>query len=174
MMNQLKIACFKIPTSILSTAQHCKVSRSIVNQCASLTCPIKRCFTNGTQSDDGEVDRSDGNFFTKTEILEIYKSTFKATYTGGGVDPKGVFTNNEIDMSEIDIFGFDYDYTLACYKETLDYLIYELGRDVLITKYQYPKDIENLEYIPDFAIRGLHYDVENGFLMKIDTFHQFN
>lgn len=39
-------------------------------------------------------------------------------------------------MSEIDIFGFDYDYTLACYKETLDYLIYELGRDVLITKYQ--------------------------------------
>ncbi|KAF7495408.1 5'-nucleotidase domain-containing protein 3 [Sarcoptes scabiei] len=171
MMNQLKIACFKIPTSILSTAQHCKVSRSIVNQCASLTCPIKRCFTNGTQSDDGEVDRSDGNFFTKTEILEIYKSTFKATYTGGGVDPKGVFTNNEIDMSEIDIFGFDYDYTLACYKETLDYLIYELGRDVLITKYQYPKDIENLEYIPDFAIRGLHYDVEND--QFIEAFLQF-
>ncbi|KAH9391480.1 5'-nucleotidase domain-containing protein 3 [Tyrophagus putrescentiae] len=112
------------------------------------------------------------NFFTKTEILEIYKSTFKATYTGGEVDPQGVFANNELDMSEIDIFGFDYDYTLACYKESLHYLIYDLGREQLINKYQYPKELENFDYIPDFAIRGLHYDVETGFLMKIDTFHQ--
>lgn len=94
MMNQLKIACFKIPTSILSTAQHCKVSRSIVNQCASLTYPIKRCFTNGTQSDDGEVDRSDGNFFTKTEILEIYKSTFKG------------FENNTLRIFCLSFFDF--------------------------------------------------------------------
>lgn len=102
------------------------------------------------------------NFFTKTEILEIYKSTFKgedtisffdfylliltskpkhtATYTGGEVDPQGVFANNELDMSEIDIFGFDYDYTLACYKESLHYLIYDLGREQLINKYQVKKE----------------------------------
>lgn len=117
-------------------------------------------------------EKREQNFFTKTEILEIYKSKFKATYNGGEVDTQGVFANNELDMSEIDIFGFDYDYTLACYKESLHYLIYNLGRDVLINKYQYPRELENFDYIPDFAIRGLHYDVENGYLMKIDTFHQ--
>nr|XP_027201154.1 5'-nucleotidase domain-containing protein 3-like [Dermatophagoides pteronyssinus] len=131
--------------------------------------------SSSSSSDDEKFiteSENKSNFFTKTEILEIYKSTFKATYSGGEVDPKGVFTNNELSLSDIDIYGFDYDYTLACYKESLDYLIYDLGRDVLINKFQYPKDIELLDYIPDFAIRGLHYDIENGFLMKIDTFHQ--
>ena len=32
--------------------------------------------------------------------------------------------------------------------------------------------MDHFDYIPDFAIRGLYYDVENGFLMKIDNFHQ--
>jgi len=30
-----------------------------------------------------------------------------------------VFVNNQIDLSKISIFGFDYDYTLAEYKGTL-------------------------------------------------------
>lgn len=59
-----------------------------------------------------------------------------ATYTGGEVDPRGVYANNELDMGEIDIFGFDYDYTLACYKESLHYYIYELGRNALINNFQ--------------------------------------
>lgn len=29
-----------------------------------------------------------------------------------------------------------------------------------------------LEYRPDFAIRGLHYDIEKGLLMKLDSFLQ--
>ena len=36
-----------------------------------------------------------------TELL----FSLAATYTGGEVDPEGVFANNELDMSEIDIFG---------------------------------------------------------------------
>ena len=28
-------------------------------------------------------------------------------------NPKGVFAIDEIDLSEIDVYGFDYDYTLA-------------------------------------------------------------
>lgn len=34
------------------------------------------------------------------------------------------------------VYGFDYDYTLACYKPELDYLLYNLGRDMLIKKYK--------------------------------------
>lgn len=37
---------------------------------------------------------------------------------------------------------------------------------------QYPKGIAELEYKPHWAIRGLHYDIERGLLMKIDSFLQ--
>lgn len=122
-----------------------------------------RCDGNGSRWDSRTLHTNHGtlrmpnrheqkSFFTKTEILEIYKSTFKglsfsnsysltdfyivATYSGDEIDPKGVFANNELDMGQINIWGFDYDYTLACYKESLHYLIYELGRDALINNFQ--------------------------------------
>ncbi|XP_023216189.1 5'-nucleotidase domain-containing protein 3-like isoform X1 [Centruroides sculpturatus] len=88
------------------------------------------------------------------------------------IEPRGVFANNELNLAEVKVYGFDYDYTLAVYKESLHYLIYDLGRDWLINKFKYPKEIEKLKYTPGFAIRGLHYDIQNGLLMKIDSFHQ--
>ncbi|ELU17493.1 hypothetical protein CAPTEDRAFT_6114 [Capitella teleta] len=86
-------------------------------------------------------------------------------------DPTAVYANNELDLSEISVFGFDYDYTLACYKENLPYLIYDLGKSALINAHKYPKEIEHLVYNPGFAVRGLHCDVRKGFLLKIDSFH---
>lgn len=47
-------------------------------------------------------------------------------------NPKGVFANNELHLADIDVYGFDYDYTLAVYKESLHELIYELARDRLV------------------------------------------
>lgn len=89
------------------------------------------------------------------------------------------------------MYGFDYDYTLACYKPCLHDLLYNLGRDRLIKKFkaslislllygyvngivlfQYPENISKLEYIPRFAVRGLHYDIEKGLLLKLDSFLQ--
>lgn len=52
------------------------------------------------------------------------------------VNPKGVFACNELDLKEVQVYGFDYDYTLACYKPSMDYLLYSLGRDMLIKKYK--------------------------------------
>ncbi|GAA53106.1 5'-nucleotidase domain-containing protein 3, partial [Clonorchis sinensis] len=37
--------------------------------------------------------------------------------------------------------------------------------------FQYPDDLMNFTYSPDFAIRGLHYDVKKGYLMKVDAYH---
>lgn len=37
---------------------------------------------------------------------------------------------------------------------------------------QYPEDILDLKYLPGFAIRGLHYDIEKGLLLKLDSFLQ--
>ncbi|KAK0171450.1 hypothetical protein PV327_011287, partial [Microctonus hyperodae] len=36
----------------------------------------------------------------------------------------------------------------------------------------YPEDIAQLEYRDDFAVRGLHYDIEKGLLLKLDSFLQ--
>lgn len=38
--------------------------------------------------------------------------------------------------------------------------------------FQYPAEIGKLEYIPKFAVRGLHYDIEKGLLLKLDSFLQ--
>lgn len=37
---------------------------------------------------------------------------------------------------------------------------------------QYPEAIRNLEYDPNFAVRGLHYDIKKGLLLKVDCFMQ--
>lgn len=70
------------------------------------------------------------------------------------------------------VYGFDYDYTLACYKPQLEDLLYNLAREMLVKRFRYPDDILDLEYEPNFAVRGLHYDVEKGLLVKLDSFLQ--
>jgi HAD superfamily 5'-nucleotidase-like hydrolase len=87
------------------------------------------------------------------------------------VDPKGVFCNNEIDLSEIQVYGFDYDYTLAYYNQSLYQLIFNLARDSLVHTHKYPSEIHDLEYLPHFPIRGLHLDIKKGWLMKVDSYH---
>ncbi|KAF5306043.1 hypothetical protein FQR65_LT00758 [Abscondita terminalis] len=88
------------------------------------------------------------------------------------VDVKAVFACNELDLKEVKVYGFDYDYTLACYKPSMDYLLYNLGRQTLIEQYKYPSAIGELQYKPGFAIRGLHYDIQKGVLLKLDSFLQ--
>ncbi|XP_072124267.1 5'-nucleotidase domain-containing protein 3 isoform X2 [Mobula birostris] len=36
---------------------------------------------------------------------------------------------------------------------------------------KYPEDLRSYDYNPNFVIRGLHYDVQKGIVMKIDAFH---
>lgn len=52
------------------------------------------------------------------------------------MNPQGVFACNELDLSEVKVYGFDYDYTLAHYKPTLEHLLYNLGRNMLLDKYK--------------------------------------
>lgn len=83
-----------------------------------------------------------------------------------------MFACNELDLSEVQVYGFDYDYTLACYKPILEDLLYNLAREVLVKRFRYPDEILELEYESNFAVRGLHYDVEKGLLVKLDSFLQ--
>lgn len=45
-----------------------------------------------------------------------------------------MFANNELDLSDIDVYGFDYDYTLAAYKLKLAHFIYDRALEKLINK----------------------------------------
>ncbi|CAH0727361.1 unnamed protein product, partial [Brenthis ino] len=115
------------------------------------------------------------NFSTRELLKEAYcrtKLKCRSKKLPQDVNPQGVFACNELDLSEVKVYGFDYDYTLAHYKPTLEHLLYNLGRNMLLDKYKYPQEISKLEYKPDFAVRGLHYDIEKGLLLKLDSFLQ--
>ena len=88
------------------------------------------------------------------------------------IDPTAVFCNNQIDLKEVEVYGFDYDYTLASYKKSVECLIHDIAREGLVTQYGYPQDIRKIVYDPHFPIRGLHYDVEKNLFLKVDSSNQ--
>nr|CAB3264464.1 5'-nucleotidase domain-containing protein 3 [Phallusia mammillata] len=85
------------------------------------------------------------------------------------VDERGIFAINQLNLGEVHVYGFDYDYTLAQYSEALQTFIYKAATEILVKKHQFPKQLMDFEYIPDFCIRGLHYDINKSLLMKVDS-----
>ncbi|XP_045108615.1 5'-nucleotidase domain-containing protein 3-like isoform X2 [Portunus trituberculatus] len=113
--------------------------------------------------------------YSEDFLLKCYqdhKKLWESKKMPENVNLRSVFGNNELDLRDIKIYGFDYDYTLAHYKVAVENLIYDLGKNVLVSKYRYPEKIKNLQYNRDLAVRGLHYDIEKGLLMKLDQFQQ--
>ncbi|KAM9814374.1 5'-nucleotidase domain-containing protein 3 [Syngnathus typhle] len=110
-------------------------------------------------------------------LWSVYKQTKRDTedvtpsVSNASADPDAIFANNEMCLRDIEVYGFDYDYTLAFYSRHLHTLIFNIARDILIGKHRYPEALRDYEYIPNFAVRGLHYDVQKALLMKIDAFH---
>ena len=80
-----------------------------------------------------------------------------------------VFANRNLRMSAIEMIGFDMDYTLAVYFQSVETLQIRLTVDRLISERQYPPEIASLEYDPNFAIRGLTIDKRYGHLLKMDS-----
>lgn len=113
---------------------------------------------------------------SKDHLLKSYNrlkdQCFGETFASSNlVNPKGVFCNNEIELKDIQVYGFDFDYTLAHYDVSLYRLIFDLARDSLVTNYKYPNSIKNLDYLAQFPIRGLHLDKRKGWFMKIDSYY---
>lgn len=67
-------------------------------------------------------------------------------------------------MADVDVIGFDYDYTLANYTKRLPRLVYEMALEYLVKKLRYPSILMNkyaLEYDDTFACRGGHHMAMN-------------
>ena len=115
-----------------------------------------------------------GTHSKATELRQSYREA-RSWLTSKKLPPNieafGVFCNDQTDLDEVDVYGFDYDYTLAAYKKGVEYLIHDIARGHLVKKYGYPEEVGKIVYDPNFAIRGLHYDVENGLFLKVDNAH---
>ncbi|KAF2306008.1 hypothetical protein GH714_009419 [Hevea brasiliensis] len=86
------------------------------------------------------------------------------------MNPKGIYVNKNMRLDHIQVYGFDYDYTLAHYSSNLQNLIYDLAKEHMVNEFRYPEICMNFCYDKNFPIRGLYYDKKNGCLLKLDFF----
>lgn len=68
------------------------------------------------------------------------------------LNPDAIFSNNEMSLSDIEIYGFDYDYTLVFYSKHLHTLIFNAARDLLINEHRVSK-INGITIINNFYPR---------------------
>src|SRR3989442_5708187 len=74
-----------------------------------------------------------------------------------------VFVNRNLRLSKIRAIGFDLDHTLAHYDPIpVEELAFDLTKRKLVESKQYPSEILDLKYDPDFVIRGLVVDKKRG------------
>ncbi|MEZ4360662.1 MAG: HAD-IG family 5'-nucleotidase [Kofleriaceae bacterium] len=80
-----------------------------------------------------------------------------------------LFCNRNLRMDQIEMIGFDMDYTLALYHQAkLEELSIHLTLGKLVDKWGYPAEIRDLTYDPQWAIRGLMVDRQLGNVFKMD------
>lgn len=104
---------------------------------------VSRVLSDGRQKNNLNVNDAwrltYGNMRFKFNLIIFYiifGAGFSAKKLPKDVNKSAVFACNELDLNEIHVYGFDYDYTLACYKASLNDLLYNLGRDTLIEKFK--------------------------------------
>ncbi len=82
-----------------------------------------------------------------------------------------IYVNRNLRMDEIDLIGFDMDYTLALYKQqNLEKLSIQATLEKMIAKRGYPDEIRSLGYDAKFGTRGLVVDRKFGNIFKMDRF----
>lgn len=79
-----------------------------------------------------------------------------------------VFTNRDLAFESMKAVGFDMDYTLGIYNQpALEALSVEICVQKLIAK-GHPARLEQIQADPEFAVRGLVVDKEQGNVLKMD------
>ncbi|XP_053552844.1 5'-nucleotidase domain-containing protein 3-like, partial [Bombina bombina] len=76
--------------------------------------------------------------YLNTQYSEAKKSINEITssISSNMLNPDAIFSNNEMSLNDIGIYGFDYDYTLAFYSKDLHTLIFNTARDLLINEHR--------------------------------------
>ena len=81
-----------------------------------------------------------------------------------------IYANQTLDLSKIEVIGFDMDYTLAAYHQReMDRLSIETTIEKLISNKGYPEALRQVPLDQNFIIRGLVVDKELGNILKMDA-----
>jgi 5'-nucleotidase len=84
---------------------------------------------------------------------------------------KRVFVNRNLKMEDVDLVGFDMDYTLAIYnQEAMEALSIQLTLQKLVEGRGYSPRILELAYPSEWAVRGLMVDKQHGHIFKMDQY----
>ena len=76
-----------------------------------------------------------------------------------------------LNMSKIKYYGFDMDFTLCEYVSAeFDKTAFCLAQQWLVEQKDYPTNILDIPYDPQFAVCGLWYDKNTGNILKVDQF----
>ena len=88
------------------------------------------------------------------------------------VEPaRQVFVNRNLRLANVEMVGFDMDYTLAIYHlRRIEQLSFDLTLSRLVTEFGYPSELGLLQYDHGFVMRGLVVDKAHGNLIKMDRF----
>ena len=79
-----------------------------------------------------------------------------------------IFVNRSLNMGSIKSIGFDMDHTLAPYhRENFEALAFKKTVEKFVAA-GYPEELSELNFDPNFVIRGLLVDRERGNLLKVD------
>lgn len=82
-----------------------------------------------------------------------------------------IFVNRTLNMNSIKLIGFDMDYTLVTYNvPEFEAKTYSIIKKKLIKDYQYPEEINEFIFNPNFIIRGLVIDTETGDFLKVNRY----
>lgn len=108
----------------------------------------------------------------QSNTVEEYKGTPDAEEPT--TSDEAIYANAYVDMSKIDVVGFDYDYTLVTYTDELLELIYDMALKRLVNHFQYPSEMLKigLKFDPNFSIRGLAVDKETGWICHLSYTHK--
>jgi len=80
-----------------------------------------------------------------------------------------VFVNRTLRMDKIEAVGFDMDYTLAIYQlRQMEELAFRMTAEQMVSRFGYPAGLQEVPYDPDFVIRGVVVDKQQGNLFKMD------
>lgn len=80
-----------------------------------------------------------------------------------------VFVNRNLKMKNVKTIGFDMDHTLALYQKVpIETLAFDETKKKMVDELGYPERLLELQYDPDFVIRGLVVDKVRGNLIKMD------
>jgi len=83
----------------------------------------------------------------------------------------GIYVNRTLNMKQIAAIGFDMDHTLIRYhSKAFESMTYHEIKKKLVETKKYPKEILNLKFQIDLAIRGLVIDKPSGNVLKLSTF----